>query len=192
MKVAFVFPPMWTPHSDGSLQIWNREITTRLKRLGTVLVYSGRFNLARDEFIDGLQYRRLSTVADGRFLKCIERVFKLLKIRRPLFATDIWYIFYALKVAIDLRKRSCDLVHVYNYPHFATLIRRFNPELKVVLNMHGEWLTQLPFANLSYRLRQLDLIVGCSDLISKSIAHSFPEIADRCKTVPMGISSESL
>jgi hypothetical protein len=44
MKIAFVFPPTWTPDSDGSLQIWNREVTTRLSSSHDVLVYSGIFD----------------------------------------------------------------------------------------------------------------------------------------------------
>jgi glycosyltransferase involved in cell wall biosynthesis len=101
---------------------------------------------------------------------------------------DIWHIVYALHIALDLRKQGCDVVHIYNYPQFAYLIKRFNPKLRVVLNMHGEWLTQLPFANLHAKLRTLDLIVSCSDFVSRSIVTKFPDLASRCATVPMGVS----
>ena len=66
MKIAFVFPPMWPPHVDGSLQIWNRQVTTRLSRSCNVSVYSGIFYLKPCDYIDGVRYRRFSTHWDRR------------------------------------------------------------------------------------------------------------------------------
>jgi glycosyltransferase involved in cell wall biosynthesis len=56
--------------------------------------------------------------------------------------------------------------------------------------MHGEWLTQIAFTNLYQRLRELDLIVSCSNFMTKSTAARFPDLATRCKTVPMGVSPD--
>jgi len=191
MKIAFVFPPIWTAHSDGSLQIWNREVTTRLARSHDVLVYSGIFDSdPPDSVIDGVRHRRFSRRLDNRLIKRYQYIHSALRIERPLFSTDLWYTAYALKIAMDLRKQSCDVVHVYNYPQFAWLIKRLNPKLRVVLNMHGEWLTQIAFTNLYQRLRELDLIVSCSNFITESTAAKFPDLANRCKTVPMGVSPE--
>jgi glycosyltransferase involved in cell wall biosynthesis len=191
MKIAFVFPPIWTPHSDGSLQIWNREVTTRLSRSHDVLVYSAIFDSdPPDSIIDGVRYRRFSRRLDNRLIKRYQYIHSALRIKRPLFSTDLWYTAYALKIAADLRKQNCDVVHVYNYPQFAWLIKRLNPKLRVVLNMHGEWLTQFAFTNLHQRLRELDLILSCSNFMTESTAAKFPDIARRCKTVPMGVSPD--
>lgn len=191
MKVAFVFPPMWAPHSDGSLQIWNREVTTRLTQRCEVLVYTGIFDHKSNESINGVEYRRFSTLLDSRLIRGLRKIHQASKIRRPLFATDIWYLSYALKVALDLRKQSCDLAHIYNYPQFAAIIKWVNPSLRIVLNMHGEWLTQVPFTRLSKRLRRIDLILSCSGLVTRSICSKFPEVADRCRTVPMGVLADA-
>ena len=190
MKIAFIFPPIWTPHSDGSLQIWNREVTTQLSKSCDVLVYSGLFEFSRREIICGVKYRRFSTRLDNRLIKRYQYIHSALRIKRPLFSTDLWYTAYALKIAMDLRKQSCDVVHVYNYPQFAWLIKRLNPKLRVVLNMHGEWLTQFAFTNLHQRLREIDLILTCSNFMTKSTAARFPDLANRCKTVPMGVSPD--
>jgi glycosyltransferase involved in cell wall biosynthesis len=190
MKIAFVFPPMWSPHSDGSLQIWNRQVTTHLSKSCDVLVYSGLFDLKSDEHVGGVRYRRFSTRWDAGFLKHFRFILGILGVNGPLFKSDLWYAGYCLKVALDLRRQACDIVHVHYYPQFATLIKRLNPGLRVILHMHGEWLTQVKFNDLSSRLRQIDLVVSCSEFITKGIAIRFPQIASRCRTVPMGVSAD--
>jgi len=174
MRIAFVFPPMWSPHSDGSLQIWNRQVTTHLSKSSDVLVYSGLFGLKSDENIDGVQYRRFSTRWDNGFLKHFRLIRGFLGVNGPLFKSDLWYVGYYLRVALDLRRKACDIAHVHYYPQFASLIKRLNPKLRVVLHMHGEWLTQVRFNNLNSRLRQIDLVVSCSEFITKSIVTRFP------------------
>jgi glycosyltransferase involved in cell wall biosynthesis len=191
VKIAFIFPPIWPVHLDGSLQIWNREVTARLSKRCDVRVYSGIFGSKDPDLVDGVRYRRISTRPDNRLLKRFQYVHDALGIKRPLFSMDIWYTAYAFKIALDLRKHRCDLVHIYNYPQFARIIKWFNPEIRVVLNMHGEWLTQVPFSDLHARLRNVDLIISCSDLITKSTAAKFPDIASRCRTVPMGVSTDA-
>jgi len=190
MKIAFVFPPMWSPHSDGSLQIWNREVTVRLAKSSDVLVYSGRFSFQRNDCVDGVHYRRFSTKWNDRLIKLLRHLRELLGVRDPLFASDLWYIGYYLKVALDLRRQGCDVAHVHYYPQFAALIKSFNPSVRVILHMHGEWLTQVKFTNLESRLDRLDLIISCSEFVTKAICARFPAIADRCKTVPMGLAPE--
>jgi glycosyltransferase involved in cell wall biosynthesis len=192
MKIAFVFPPMWPPHVDGSLQIWNREVTTRLSRLCDVSVYSGIFSLQPHERVDGVAYRRFSTHWDSRLLKYFQLLRKFLGIQHPPFSSDLWYPWYALRVALDIRKHGCDIAHVYNFLQFATLIKRLNPTVRVILNMHGDLLTKVNFSNLNKRLRKIDLIISCSEFVTNPARAKFPQIASRCKTVPMGISLDVL
>jgi glycosyltransferase involved in cell wall biosynthesis len=193
MKIAFVFPPIWTPHSDGSLQIWNREVATRLARSHDVLVYSGRFDSERGDSVkDGVHYRPFSTRWDNQLSKYLRFIRKLLGIKSPLFKSDLWYPEYCLKVALDLRKQNCDVAHVHYYPQFAALIKRLNPELRVVLHMQGEWLTQVKFNHLSARLSRIDSVIACSEFVTEAIRTKFPKIASQCRTVPMGVSPDAL
>jgi len=141
--------------------------------------------------VDGVHYRRFSTRWDHRFLKRYRYIRNALGIPGPLFRSDLWFPGYFLRVALDLRKQSCNIVHVYYYPQFAALIKYLNPTLGVILHMHGEWLTQVKYNNLNKRLGKLDLVISCSEYCTKSIRAMFPEIASRCKTVPMGVSPDA-
>jgi glycosyltransferase involved in cell wall biosynthesis len=190
MKIAFVFPPMWSPHSDGSLQIWNHEVTTRLSKSCDVLVYSGLFAFQPDENVEGVHYRRFPTYWDDRVLKGLRFIHSILGTQGPLLRSDLWYPGYYLKVAFDLREQGCDVAHVYYYPQFAALIKSLNPTLRVILHMHGEWLTQVKFKHLASRLSRIDLVISCSEFVTKAISTKFPHVANRCKTVPMGVSPE--
>ena len=192
MKIAFVFPPIWTPHSDGSLQIWNREVTARLSRSHDVLIYSSDFDSeARDSVKNGVRYRPFSTRWDARFSKCLRFIRDLFGLKGPLFKSDLWYPGYCLKVALDIRRQNCDVAHVHYYPQFAALIKRLNPETRVVLHMHGEWLTQVKFNHLSSRLSKIDLVISCSEFVTEAIRTKFPKIANHCRTVPMGVSPDA-
>lgn len=182
---------MWTPHLDGSLQIWNHEVTRRLSKSCDVIVYSGLFTFQSDEYVEGVHYRRFSTRWDERFVRLFRYIRKSFGFRDPLFASDFWYLGYYLKVALDLRKQRCEVAHVHYYPQFAALIKTFNPSVRVILHMHGEWLTQVKFNKLDTRLNKLDLIISCSEFVTKTISTRFPAIADRCKTVPMGLTPEN-
>lgn len=192
MKIAFVFPPIWSPHTNGSLQIWNWEVATRLSRSHDVLVYSGIFDSERcDSIKEGVHYRPFSTLWDERISTCLRFIRGLLGIDSPLFKSDLWYPGYCIKVALDLRKQNCNVAHVHYYPQFATLIKRLNPELRVVLHMHGEWLTQVKFNHLSSRLSKIDLVISCSEFVTEAIRTKFPKIANRSRTVPMGVSPDA-
>jgi glycosyltransferase involved in cell wall biosynthesis len=99
----------------------------------------------------------------------------------------LYYLKYALQVARDLRSEKCDVVHIQNFSQFATVIREFNPKIKIVLNMHCEWLTQLDQAMIESRLREIDLVIGCSEYITEKIRRRFPHFAERCQTVFDGV-----
>lgn len=189
MKIAFVFPPMWTPHSDGSLQIWNREVTSQLSKTHRVSVYAGTYDSFGVECVGTVLYKRVPALWDSRLLKRLQYIRR--DARRPIFASDFWYPMYALRVALDIRRSGVDVVHVYNYPQFATLIKWLNPAARVVLNVHGDVLTKAGFRNVESRLQRIDLIVSCSDFVTRSIREALPNVATRCKTVPMGVCPQT-
>jgi glycosyltransferase involved in cell wall biosynthesis len=76
---------------------------------------------------------------------------------------------------------------VYNFPQIASLIRRANPTVKIVLHMQCEWLTQLDPGLIGRRLRDVDLIIACSDSIADQIRRCFPAHAARCRTILNGV-----
>ena len=56
--------------------------------------------------------------------------------------------------------------------------------------MHCEWLTQFATVANERRLRDVDLITGCSDYITEKIKSRFPTIAARCHTVHDGVDTD--
>ena len=102
----------------------------------------------------------------------------------PAFASAWRDAGYAFEAAMQCRRPRSDIVHVMNYSQFVPVIRRLNPRVKIVLHMQCEWLTQIDRSCIAARLAATDLVVGCSEYITATIADAFPEFAERCVTVP--------
>ncbi|MBI2951818.1 glycosyltransferase family 4 protein [bacterium] len=190
MKIAFVSQPLdrIIPPFQSSIGIWTHEVARRLARFCGVTVYTRGDRAQRDaEWDGGIRHRCVSVRPDDRLLRLLRRLSGLYGSRRPLFASGLYYLGYILRVANDLRDRPCDVVHVQNFSQFVPVIRAFNPDARIVLHMHCEWLTQLDRRMIERRLRQADLVVGCSDYITRKIRQRFPRFADRCQTVCNGV-----
>jgi glycosyltransferase involved in cell wall biosynthesis len=209
MKIALFNQPIgtislpWTVQGT-SIEIWIYEIARRLARSCDVIVYSKRGRYQKKvEYDQGVHYRRISATADDWFtyisyafdklgrrfpeFRSIRHILFFRNVKRPFFASNLYYLAYALQVARDLRKEKCDIVHIHNFSQFVPIIRAFNPKIKIVLHMHCEWLTQLDRAMIERRLREVDLIIGCCEYITEKIRHGFPQLAKRCQTVYNGV-----
>ena len=206
MKIAFLNQPLGTmrlPVHGGSMETWTYQVARRLAQSCDVIVYAkkGRFQ-KKVEYDQGVHYRRISTAADewstyistavdklGRFpiFRNVRRLLFFRNVKRPLFASNLYYLTYVLQVAKDLRAEKCDVVHLHNFSQFVPIIRAFNPEIKIVLHMHCEWLTQLDRTMIERRLREADLVIGCSKYITEKIPHRFPQFAKCCQTVYSGV-----
>lgn len=200
MKIAFLFQPTNTlsPHKpEGSIAIWTHEVTRRLARHCDVIVYAKKGDTQKAfERYQGVQYRRMSVDVDEKFAYAARAVDKrLLRFRsfkRPLFASSFYYLFYALQVAKDLKSEKCDVIHIHNFSQFVPIIRAHNPKIKIALHMHCEWLTQLDPRMIRKRLREADLIMGCSQYITNKIRYRFPQFAERCQTVYNGFDATTI
>jgi glycosyltransferase involved in cell wall biosynthesis len=187
-KIAFIPQPldMIFPPTQSAIGIWIYEVASRLARSCEVIVYSGRLE-KKVEFHKGVHYRRMSPVPDRYLGRLLNRFSGFYNVKRPLFASSWYYLGYVLQVANDLRKRQCDIVHIHNLSQFVPIIRAFNPNIKIVLHMHCEWLSQLNPAMIEPRLGQVDLVIGCSEHVTKEIRLALPRFASRCQTVYNGV-----
>jgi len=161
------------------------------RRLGLscdVIVYAreGQYR-KQEEHENGVHYRFISIGPDKQMLRILKRFSSLRNRKRPLFASNAYYLGYILQVAKDLRREQCDLVHILNFSQFVPIIRAFNPRAKIVLNMRCEWLNQLDTAMIERRLKHVDLVIGCSEYVTEKIRKCFPQFADRCETVLNGV-----
>ena len=206
MKIAFVHQPIGTISSSdprGAIELWTYEVARRLARSSEVIIYAKRGRHQKKfEYSQGVRYQRISTAVDewftfisaafnklGRFslFRKIQTVVFSRDVERPLFASSLFYLTYALQVAKDLRKEKCDIVHLHNFSQFVPIIRALNPKINIVLHMHCEWLTQLDRAMIKKRLREVDSIIGCSEYITEKIRLVFPQFAERCQTIYNGV-----
>ncbi|PSP24613.1 MAG: glycosyltransferase family 1 protein [Cyanobacteria bacterium SW_4_48_29] len=196
MKVAFVTQPfdeVLLPQKN-SLGIWVSKIAQKLSQSCEVVVYTKSFQKnpfqKEIEYRQEVCYKQVPLILDRgliKILKSFEHFPKRSNSKRPLFSSSFYYLGYILQIAIDLRKQQCDLVHVLNFSQFVPIIRAFNPNIKIVLNMRCEWLTQLDYAMTERRLCQVNLVLSCSDYITKEISGRFPQFASLCKTVHNGV-----
>jgi glycosyltransferase involved in cell wall biosynthesis len=112
-----------------------------------------------------------------------ERLLGFPRPKRPLFSSSLFYANYISCVARDIRRRKCDIVHIFNYSQFVSVVRRHNPKVKIVLHMQCDWLAQLDYSMIEQHLREVDLIIGCSDHVTDAVRQRFPMFADRCCTI---------
>lgn len=195
MKIAIVYHLPFEPRSQNdSIPIWIYNIATRLVRFHDVVVYSPRgYNQEKVEYFEGVKYRRISSGFDywlGYLMQGVRKRlpgFDYARRKRPYFASIFNRLTYILRVAKDLRVEKCDIVHIPEKSEFVSIIRTFNPTIRIVLHMHCEMLTQLDHSMIEHRLRKADLILGCSRYISDKIRQSFPSLAGRCQTLYNGI-----
>ncbi len=192
MKIAFVFHP-WDSTDDGGVPgIWNYQITRHLARSSDVLVYSHIFGAQKKlERVAGVEHRRFSLSLPDRTLPRHPRVFfPGCGLRRPVGFSYPYHFVYALRVAMDLRKRNCDIVHLHTMVHFAPIIKRLNPGVPIILHMHGEELSQVDRTMVERKLGKVDAVIGCSEFVSDRIRRSYPRLAERCEAVPMGVDPD--
>ncbi len=200
MKVAFINQPWNTvtfPVNSNSIPIWTYETAKCLTQKASApyascktVIYARRNkNQAAVEVHEGIECRRVSVLG----MKLVDKMAGWAEKMMPAFGYLNSWLFalpYALRVALDLRRQQCDIVHIHNFSQFVPIIKAFNPHTKVVLHMHCEWLSQFDRAVIAKRLAQTDLVIGCSDYITNKVKAQFPEFADRCKRVFNGVDTE--
>lgn len=210
MKIALIHQPINTislTEQNGSIEIWTYEVARRLTRYCDVIIYAKRGSNQREyEYDQGVQYRRISTKLDEWYTylsyafdnlgktsithalsQNIRQFLFYRNVRRPFFASQWYYLNFALEVAKRLREDKCDIVHIHTFSQFIPIIRAFNPEIKIVLHIQCEWLNQLDQKMIHDRLSKADLILGCSEYITEKIRRRFPKFANQCQTIYNGV-----
>lgn len=198
MKIAFVTQPfdlVGPTRLFGSISIIAYQIARSLASTCDVMIYGKRGREQQVEEIDdlGIHYRRMSVGGEvwlSKPFKLFDRLLPFRNPKRPFFSSDFSHRGYVMQVAMDLRKRNVDIVHVFNYSQFAPVIRSIAPDVKIVLHMQCEWLTQLDQKLIENRLQDIDLVVGCSDFITDKIRLRYPQFANHCRTAYNGVALE--
>jgi glycosyltransferase involved in cell wall biosynthesis len=195
MRIAFVDQP-WAmalpPVRNGSISLWTWQVARRLARRHAVLVYEGSTRRSRPRVVrcEGVEYRTFWVAPDDLWQRTSRRLVRRVDPQRPPVSAATYYLGYAFRAAMDIRRERCDVVHVHQCPQFASVIRAVNPRARILLHMNCEWLTQFDPAVVKRRLHATDLILGCSDYITGLIREAYPSVAARCSTVYNGVDVE--
>lgn len=188
----------WT-NQGTAMEILTYELARRLAINNEVYLYSQRIvNQKKTEFNLGILHRRFSLSIDRLYLfasSMLSRYFPSYTYKRthvqrnPFFASTFYYLAYYIQIALDCRKHNFDIIHIHNLSQFVPLLKKFNPNAKIVLHLHMEWLTQLDKQMILKRLNNVDLILGCSEYISQKIRKEFPHLKNKCQTLHNGVDT---
>jgi glycosyltransferase involved in cell wall biosynthesis len=180
-----VVPPM---HSGSSIALIAYQLARSLVETNEVTIYAARGkSQPRLQFTqDGICIKRISGVGK-RFYQVLDLLTGFWNLKSPLFASSLFYITYILQVSKDIGRRQLDVVHIFNLAQYAMIIRRYASNVKIILHIQGHSLNQLRHSTIESQLRDVDLIVGCSDYITNQARKRFPQLAERCHTVYNGV-----
>lgn len=199
MRIAFIVHPwnrLQAKENGGSSSI--STLTYQLARRfsymkNEVVIYSRRARRLPLEEMDehGILHRRIDLALDDQLMKPLNfldrlRFHLLGRADHPLWASALWHVKYWRQIANDLARWNPDIVHIHNFSQFVPMVRRIVPKARIVLHMHTEWLSQLGADMIRRRLREVDLIIGCSEYITKTVRQRFPEFSNRCQTIYNG------
>ncbi|MEB3278562.1 MAG: glycosyltransferase [Lyngbya sp.] len=191
LKVGFVCQPFVMtsfPNPADSIGILTYELVKILAHQFNITVYAAG-QQSRQVNIEGVNYQYIPVSQDKSFLKYFDK----LPFKNPLsprFNHRFYYLGYALRIAQNLRKQQFDIVHIHNCSQFVPIIRALNPQIKIVLHMHCEWLHQLDYKTTERRMRQVDLVLTPSEYITEAARQRFPEFSERIQTIANGVDLE--
>ncbi len=199
MKIAIVNQP-WdkSPNYGGiktSTEVYTYNIASRLAHDHAVIVYcSGRklsHRIEADQY-EGIEYRAVPGTAFERRMnlplqKLFEATVTRRDTRRPFLSSRYFFMAYAEQIARDLRQQRADIIQVNNFYQFIPAIRAQNPDSKIVLAMHCEWLSQLTDPQVERALSMTDVVAAVSDHVRDRAAERFPQYAECMVTVHAGV-----
>lgn len=196
MKIAFVNQPydVIVPPFQSSIGIYTWGIGRALARSSNVIVYGLKNVHPKDalETCDPSLHLRLVPAdrKDSFVFKTHNKLRNLIQFSSPISTSNLLYPRFAQRVAEDLRREECDVIHIMHCSQYAPVIRALNPKAKIVLQIHAEWFSQSNFKVLRRRLESVDLLLAVSDHITRTTMRDFPSIADRSKTLYSNVDPE--
>ena len=192
MRIAFVNQP-WNvcpPPGMGSIAIWTYQIALRLAERHELVVYARKVPEAPAcETREKITFQRYPIWLDGK-MNGLAGKLGVGGSEKPIYVRRFYHGFYAFRVALDLRRRRCDIIHIHNIIPFSYIIRRFNPSARIVLHMHCEWLVRLDQHIVMPYVRQCDALLGCSDHISQPWIARLPDFTGKVATIYNGVDTE--
>jgi len=188
-KIAFISQHLddVLPPSQNSLGIWIFGVATRLAKENSIRVYVPCEGYKKKRVKKyGVEWVKVPIKYDKFVERYLKKIYQYNSNKKPLYSSIPYFLGYTLQIAYDLNKDPVDIIHTFNFSHYSSVIRKFCSGSKIVLRMSCEWLTQLDNKMIQKRLKNIDLIIGCSDFITNKIKLNYPSQAGLCFTVRNG------
>ncbi len=188
--VAFIHNPDTTVvlPATNLASILIHQLAKRLVHDYDVIVFSRRYRLQRKKALfDNVDYRRIGMVVDTVTNSRWKRKHKGLL---PFFATERYYQHYMKRIVKEIQKRDISLVHIHNCVQIASFIKKHCPNVKIVLHMTNQWLTQLHAETIKERLLMIDIILCSSNFLLDKIRQEFSVISHRCHMLSYGVDKK--
>ena len=187
MKIAFVHQP-WSrilpDKPSGSTSIWTWHVSQRLQNQHDVYVYAQRHSGSLSyERKDKVQYVRVSAPLDRWIELAVRPLMKMRAADRPWMSSSLFHAQYYARVAYDMKTKGIEVVHVHSFPQAAAIIRFFHPSVKIVVHLHVEWLNLMPPRVARRQIRDVDLVVNCSEYLSEKTRRALPASSAKIKTI---------
>lgn len=193
MKIAFFDYPVTLaePPKTGGIRLVSYALGLRLARAGNEVLFYGSKGSHHQEleyYEDGIIYRR---IPDSWLDKVLEPLnfldtWNLSNPKRPFYASTLFFREFYRQVAKDIQAQQCDVIHMNIVFQFIPLMRAFNPQAKIVLHLHSDFLPLFDPVMVEQHLRSVDLVIGCSDYLANQVRKYLPHIP--CKTLYNGVN----
>lgn len=194
MKIVFINQPFDQIYggNKNSIALWSYRAATELKDDHEVSIFGSKFGSVNRIEEDGITYEGFDVETDNRQLKFLRFLKVFFNGRRAFFATP-WYfgVYYRTLVKAVVEKKF-DIVHIHNFPQVVEMVKsQCKEDSRIVLHMHCDWLIQLHQPWVEKTLRQVDLVVGCSDYVVDGIKRKYPKYSHKCRRIFNGFDSSA-
>jgi glycosyltransferase involved in cell wall biosynthesis len=182
MKIAFFDYPMTLaePPKTGGVRLVSYALALRLARAGhEVLFYGSKGNYQELEYKeDGITYRRIPESWLDKILDTFSLLdsWNISNPQRPFYASTLFFPEFYRQVAKDIQGQKCDVIHMNIVPQFVPLMRAYNPQAKIVLHIHSDFLPLLDPVIVEKQIKSIDLVVGCSNYVTNQVRKYLPHV----------------
>jgi len=182
MKIAFFDYPVTLaePPKTGGIRLVSYALALRLARAGhEVLFYGSKGSHQELQYYeDGIIYRRIPDSWFDKFLEPLNSLdsWNLSNPKRPFYASKLFFCEFYRQVAQDIQAQQCDVIHMNIVFQFVPLMRAYNPQAKIVLHIHSDFLPLFDPVMVEQCLKSVDLVIGCSDYLTNQVRKYLPHV----------------
>lgn len=203
MRITFISQGLGKiepPKVHGSISIWTYETARLLAAAHSILVVElgeQPFRTRQAEH-EGARYIYVPSALNralNRAHRVTARIWRILlgktrPNRLPEYASMLYNLGYIIQASWHARWWASNIIHVHNFSQFVYIVRAFNPDARLILHMHCEWLSQHEPRTIARRIQSADSIICCSGHVRRRLLEVFPEVRAKSHVVYNGTNVE--